>query len=136
MGTIRFDIFVKEASRQMLRKEHPEGRADWVKVMNFVAWNSSFFNCEEICLAIVRRNDVPLSEREIREIADFQTYEKATRQLQVQEKAVAMLGDEAMRTVDEFFGDGFERELKLNPAIADAGSREEEERELVDGTLS
>ena len=107
MTEIAYDALIKEASRQMLGKDQPEGREDWVKVMNFVAWNVDFRTCLQVCHAIARLNNVPLKEREIEEIVDFQTYDRAARQLASQEKTAALLSDAAIRDVHEFFGGRF-----------------------------
>ena len=107
MAEIPYDILIKEASKQMLGKPHPEGRDDWVKVMNFVAWNVDFRTCLEVCYAIARLNNVPLRQREIEEIVDFQTYDRAARELASQEQSAALLSEAAIRDVNEFFGGRF-----------------------------
>ena len=107
MTEIPYDILLKEASKQMLGKECPEGREDWVKVMNFIAWNVDFRTCLQVCHAIARLNNVPLKEREIEEIVDFQTYDRAARELAAQERTAALLSDAAIRDVKEFFGGRF-----------------------------
>jgi hypothetical protein len=70
----------------MLGKEQPEGRQEWMKVMNFIAWNVDFRSCMQICSDIARSNHVPLRQREINEIVDFQTYNRATRDLASREQ--------------------------------------------------
>ncbi len=107
MAAISYDLLIKEASRQMLRKQKPEGREDWVKVMNFVAWNVDFRSCLQVCQAIARLNDIPLSGREIEEIVHFQTYDRAARELASQEQSAALLSDAAIRDVNDFFGGRF-----------------------------
>ncbi len=107
MAEISYDILLDEASRQMLGKERPEGREDWVKVMNFVAWNVDYRTCLQVCHAIARLNNVPLREREIEEIVDFQTYDRAARELASQERTAGLLSDVAIRDVNEFFGGRF-----------------------------
>jgi len=107
MTEIPYDVLLKEASRQMLGKDIPEGREDWVKVMNFIAWNVDFRTCLQVCHAIVRLNNVPLKEKEIQEIVDFQTYDRAARELAMQERNAAFLSDAAIRDVKEFFGGRF-----------------------------
>jgi hypothetical protein len=104
MVEIPYDVLLKEASKQMLGKEHPEGREDWMKVMNFVAWNVDFRTCLQVCHAIARLNNVPLKDKEIEAIVDFQTYDRAARELAMQERAAALLSDAAIRDVKEFFG--------------------------------
>lgn len=107
MAEIPYDVLLKEASKQMLSKEQPEGREDWVKVMNFIAWNVDFRTCLQVCHAIARLNNVPLKVREIEEIVDFQTYDRAARELAMQERTAALLSDSAIRDVKEFFGGRF-----------------------------
>ena len=107
MAEISYDLLIKEASRQMLRKQEPEGREDWVKVMNFVAWNVDFRSCLQVCQAIARLNDIPLNESEIEEIVHFQTYDRAARELASQEQSAALLSDAAIRDVNDFFGGRF-----------------------------
>jgi hypothetical protein len=107
MSEIPYDVLIKEASRQMLAKDHPEGRSDWVKVMNFIAWNVDFRTCREVCYAIARLHNVPLRQREVEEIVDFQTYDRAARELALQEKTSSLLSDAAIRDVNEFFGERF-----------------------------
>ena len=107
MGEIPYDVLLHEASRQMLGKDHPQEREDWVKVMNFIAWNVDFRTCLQVCHAIVRLNNVPLKEREIEEIVDFQTYDRAARELATREQNAAYLSDAAIRGVNEFFGGRF-----------------------------
>ncbi len=104
MYEIPYDILLNEASMQMLGKDHPQGREDWVKVMNFIAWNVDFRTCLQVCRAIVRLNEVPLKAREVEDIVDFQTYDRAARELAVQERNAALLSDSAIRDVKEFFG--------------------------------
>jgi hypothetical protein len=111
-GESSYDRLLGEASRQMLGKEHPEGRDDWVKVMNFVAWNVDFRTCLQVCYEIVQLNNVPLGKEEVQDIVDFQTYDRAARELSVREKTVALLSDGAIREVNEFFNDGFEEKGK------------------------
>ena len=106
MGEIPYDVLIKEASRQMLGKDHPKGRDEWVKVMNFIAWNVDFRTCRAVCWEIARSNNVPLRPQEIEEIADFQTYARAARNLASQEQMAALLSDAAIREVDEFFSNG------------------------------
>jgi hypothetical protein len=101
------DTLVHQASRRMLGKDAPDGRPDWVKVMNFIAWNVEFPGCLDVCYSIAREYKVPLKEDEIKEIVDFQTYDKAVRALAYQEKRTTMLSDSAIRNADEFFGDDF-----------------------------
>jgi hypothetical protein len=98
------DDLLKEASRQMLGKDHPDGRDDWMKVINFVAWNVDFRTSLHVCHTIARLNKVPLREEEIEEIVDFQTYGRAARELASQERTAAFLSDTAIRNVDEYFG--------------------------------
>jgi hypothetical protein len=98
---------VREASRQMLGKESPKGRREWMKVINFIAWNVEFPGCLDVCYSIAREYKVPLKEDEIKEIVDFQTYDKAVRALAYQEKRTTMLSDSAIRNADKFFGDDF-----------------------------
>jgi hypothetical protein len=107
MAEFRFEVLIKEASRQMLGKDLPEGREDWVKVMNCIAWNVAFPGCLQVCYEIARLNNVPLKEEEIKEIAEFQTYDKAARELAGKEKTGTLLSDAAIRLVDEFLADGF-----------------------------
>jgi hypothetical protein len=107
MDAISYDVLIKEASRQMLAKDRPEGRDDWVKVVNFIAWNVDFRTCREVCYAIARLNRIPLRDREIEEIVDFQTYDRAARELASQEQSAALLSDAAIRDVKEFFGGRF-----------------------------
>ncbi len=107
MAEIPYDALLKEASKQMLAKDAPEGREDWVKVMNFIAWNVDFRTCLQVCHAIARLNNVPLKEREIEEIVDFQTYDRAARELAAQEKAAAFLSEATIRDVKDFFGGRF-----------------------------
>lgn len=107
MGEIPYDVLLNEASKQMLGKDHPQEREDWVKVMNFIAWNVDFRTCLQVCHAIVRLNNVPLKEREIEEIVDFQTYDRAARELGMREQNAAILSDAAIRGVNEFFGGRF-----------------------------
>ncbi len=107
MGEIPYDVLLSEASKQMLGKDHPEGREDWVKVMNFIAWNVDFRTCLQVCHAIARLNHVPLKSKEIEEIVDFQTYDRAARELAMQERTAALLSDAAIRDVKEFFGGRF-----------------------------
>ncbi|RPH35081.1 hypothetical protein EHM92_06830 [bacterium] len=107
MPEIPYDVLVKEASRQMLAKDRPEGREDWVKVINFIAWNVDFRSCLQVCYTIARLNNVPLRQREIEEIVDFQTYDRAARELALQERTAALLSDAAIRDVNEFFGGRF-----------------------------
>jgi hypothetical protein len=107
MGEISYDTLLEEASRQMLGKDHPEGREDWGRVMNFIAWNVDFRTCLQVCYSIMRLNDVPLEEREVEAIVDFQTYDRAARELAMQERTAALLSDTAIRHVDEFFGEQF-----------------------------
>jgi hypothetical protein len=107
MSEIPYDVLLKEACRQMLAKEQPEGREDWMKVMNFIAWNVDFRSCLQVCHAIARLNNVPLKEKEIEEIVDFQTYDRAARELAMQERTAALLSDAAIRDVKEFFGGRF-----------------------------
>src|SRR5512140_107745 len=103
MAEIPYDVLLKEASKQMLGKERPEGREDWMKVMNFIAWNVDFRTCLQVCHAIARLNNVPLKEKEIEAIVDFQTYDRAARELAMQERTAALLSDAAIRDVKEFF---------------------------------
>lgn len=107
MADIPYDVLLKEASKQMLGKPHPEGREDWMKVMNFIAWNVDFRTCLQVCHAIARLNNVPMKEREIEEIVDFQTYDRAARELALQERTAALLSDAAIRDVKDFFGGRF-----------------------------
>jgi len=107
MSEIPYDTLIKEASRQMLRREYPEGRDDWVKVMNFIAWNVDVRSCLQVCYAIAQMNNVPLKQREIEEIVDFQTYDRAARELASQERTAVLLSDAAIRDVTEFFGGRF-----------------------------
>lgn len=107
MAEIPYDVLLNEASKQMLGKDHPEGREDWVKVMNFIAWNVDFRTCLQVCHAIARLNNVPLKVKEIEEIVDFQTYDRAARELATQERTAALLSDAAIRDVKEFFGGRF-----------------------------
>lgn len=104
MAEIPYDALLKEASKQMLGKDAPQGREDWVRVMNFIAWNVDFRTCLQVCHAIARLNNVPLKEREIEEIVDFQTYDRAARELAAQEQAAALLSDATIHDVKEFFG--------------------------------
>jgi hypothetical protein len=104
MAEIPYDILLKEAAGQMLGKEQPDGREDWIKVMNFIAWNVDFRTCLQVCHAIARLNNVPLREREIEEIVDFQTYDRAARELAMQERTAALLSEAAIRDVNDFFG--------------------------------
>ena len=106
MAQIPYDVLVLEGSRQMLGKDHPKGRAEWVKVMNFIAWNVDFPACLEVCLEIARLNKVPLRQQEIKDIVEFQTYDRAARELALKEKTAALLSDAAIRAVEEFFGNG------------------------------
>jgi hypothetical protein len=107
MAEIPYDILLTEASRQMLGKDQPQGREDWVKVMNFIAWNVDFRTCLQVCHAIARLNNIPLKDREIEEIVDFQTYDRAARELAMQERTAAFLSDATIREVNEFFGGRF-----------------------------
>lgn len=107
MAEIPYDALVSEASRQMLGKDHPAGREDWVKAMNFIAWNIDFRTCLQVCSSIARLYNVPLKEKEIEEIVDFQTYDRAARELASQEQTAALLSDAAIRDVNEFFGGRF-----------------------------
>jgi hypothetical protein len=110
MAEIEYDVLIRKASKQMLSKEHPKGRNDWVKVMNFIAWNIDFRDCLQVCLEIARLHKVPLRETEIKDIVDFQTYDRAARELASKEKTAALLSDAAIRAVEEFFGDGFKEQ--------------------------
>ncbi len=107
MGEIPYDLLLHEASKQMLGKDRPDGREDWVRVMNFIAWNVHFRTCLQVCYAIARLNNVPLKSKEIEEIVDFQTYDRAARELAMQERTAALLSDAAIRDVKEFFGGRF-----------------------------
>ena len=101
MTEIPYDVLLKEACRQMLGKEQPEGREDWAKVMNFVAWNVDFRICREVCYAIARLNNAPLRRREIDEIVDFQAYDRAARDLASREQAAAQRSQAAEHEADE-----------------------------------
>jgi hypothetical protein len=105
MPDIPHDVLIREASHQMLGKQRPRGRDDWVKVMNFVAWNVDFRNCLEVCCEIARLYNAPLKRKEIQDIVDFQTYDRAARELALQEKAAMLLSDAAIREVNEFMGE-------------------------------
>lgn len=91
----------------MLGKERPEGRDDWVKVINFIAWNVEYSTCLPVCQSIASSHNAPLTTAEIEEIVDYQTYNRAARELAAQEKTAGLLSEQAIRDVNEFFGDGF-----------------------------
>jgi hypothetical protein len=108
MAEIRHDVLLREASLQMVGKDHPKERGEWVKVMNFIAWNVDFRCCREVCRTIARLNKAPLRRREIEEIVDFQVYNRSARELALQAKRSVLLSNETIREVDEFFRDGFQ----------------------------
>ncbi len=84
--------------------------------MNFVAWNVDFPSCLHVCFAIAQANNVPLRQEEIKEIVDFQAYERATRELTSQERSAALLSDAAIRDVDEFLHDGSKKKEGMRSA--------------------
>ena len=104
MAEVQLAILIKEASQQMLGKESPDGRQDWMKVMNFVAWNLDFPACLHICHEIVRLHNVPLKEEEIKDIVDFQAYHRETKHLSRRERIAELLGDAAIHDADVYMG--------------------------------
>ena len=74
-------MLLRAGAQQMLGKPMPETRHDWVAVMNFLAWNLEFEQCPQACRAIARHFKAPLTENEVDTIVDFQTYDRAMREL-------------------------------------------------------
>jgi hypothetical protein len=103
----RYDTLIEDASSMMLGKNHPHGREEWAKVINFIAWNVDFRTCLHVCSSIARSNEAPLTQKEIEDIVDFQTYRRAAHELIRQEQLAWALGDRAIRLADDYLADGF-----------------------------
>jgi hypothetical protein len=122
MAELPYDAIIKEASTQMLGKEQPESREEWAKIMNFVAWNMDFPDCLHACFAIARSNNVPLLQEEIKEIVDFQAYNRSTRQLTVRQNRAALLGDKAIQEADEYLSKSEELTVKSGAVESACGT--------------
>jgi hypothetical protein len=72
---------LRVGARDMLGKPMPDTRSDWVAVMNYLAWNLEYEHCPQACRAIARHFKAPLTEKEVDTIVDFQTYDRAMREL-------------------------------------------------------
>lgn len=65
-----------EAKRRMLDHREPKTRLDWYLVVNFWAANIAQGLEESACLLMHKLYDNPLSEWEIRQIAQYQAQRK------------------------------------------------------------
>lgn len=67
------------AKEQMLNGNDPVTEADWVKVMNFIAFNIHPEVCVSACLIFKIIYDVPIDREHVVAIAEFQNESKAGR---------------------------------------------------------
>jgi hypothetical protein len=67
---------VAAAREQMLDGREPESREDWVRIMNFLAFNVHPVAAVPTCRLMAKMYDMPLSEQEIEKIVAFQLAKK------------------------------------------------------------
>lgn len=77
MKLVSPDEILQAAKDQMLDCREPTTVEDWVQVMNFVAYNVSSGVEKEVCRLFVLMYDIPLSEKFVEEIAEFQVAKKS-----------------------------------------------------------
>lgn len=66
------DQVMQAAKDQMLNGQEPKSHVDWVKVINFVAFNMDAILASSICRVMKTLYDIPLTDDEIEEIVEFQ----------------------------------------------------------------
>jgi len=67
------------AKRIQLDGREPETNDDWVLVLNFVAFNAAAGLEREICKLFAMIYDMPLADRYVQEIADYQAASKRSK---------------------------------------------------------
>jgi hypothetical protein len=72
MNMVSPNQMIAEAKKQMLDGNEPTCTTDWMKIVNFVAFNTGAGVEKEVCFILKTLYDIPLSRKEIAEIVEFQ----------------------------------------------------------------
>jgi len=67
------DQVMQAAKEQMLNGQEPQSHVDWVKIINFVAFNMDASLADSICKVMKTLYDIPLTDEEISDIVEFQS---------------------------------------------------------------
>lgn len=82
------DEMMKNAKQMMLEGREPSNRRDWSLIFNFIAYNIGMGLEESASLLLAKIYDAPLSEKEIRQIVEFQISQKENEKNRERERKI------------------------------------------------